>query len=224
MIDFVFLAQETVEQVQSQPTVDWQIGGIVISIITTIGVVATAYITSKNSKKLEEVSNNNTRDHGKVVEELYSLKVSVDEAKGQLGAVSEEVRALAAKIANVDTGVEAIIQSADYAVFHSTQEGKLISANDAAVELLGIGYDEMTDPKKWIEAVHPDDRDKVADNWARVMKNQKAEPAISYRYLHRRTGRIIPVVASVSPIRNAEGAIVEWLSVVVKDGSEASKK
>jgi two-component system, cell cycle sensor histidine kinase and response regulator CckA len=75
---------------------------------------------------------------------------------------------------------------------------------------------------EWLEAVHPDDRARAAEAWARALRTASVYES-RYR-LRRHDGAWRTVVARAAPVRGGDGRIVEWIGTItdVTEHAEAS--
>lgn len=74
----------------------------------------------------------------------------------------------------------------------------------------GQSFDRMAG-QGWLDAIHPDDRDSTAAAWDRA-----ARTATVYDTEHRlrhRDGHYVDMQVRAAPVRDARGAIVEWVGI-----------
>jgi PAS domain S-box-containing protein len=62
----------------------------------------------------------------------------------------------------------------------------------------------------WIEAVHPDDRQRVQAQWRQAI-GQRGNCAFKGRIWHRKTGRYHYFTARAVPLKNSDGTVCEWI-------------
>lgn len=87
-------------------------------------------------------------------------------------------------------------------VFATDGTGRLCYANDRCCELVGVARAEAVG-RPWVDLVHPDDRERVADAWARVLDD--GEPvAVEFRF-PRVEGRSQWVRVQAGPRRADDG-------------------
>ncbi len=113
----------------------------------------------------------------------------------------------------------AIVESADSAIVSFTQDGVITSWNQAAERIFGYSAAEMVGQSYAILAP-PGSEDEMARNFARV---QAGERIATYETQRRtKDGHIIAVALTLSPLRAADGRIVE-VSKIVSDISDAHR-
>lgn len=81
-------------------------------------------------------------------------------------------------------------------VFRTNPEGKTTYVNPRWCQLTGLVPDEAVEDR-WLDAVHPDDIEKVIDHWNNTMAN-KSSSEIEYRFRHK-DGSAIWVIGNVVP-------------------------
>jgi diguanylate cyclase (GGDEF)-like protein/PAS domain S-box-containing protein len=113
----------------------------------------------------------------------------------------------------------AIIENSDDAIIGKTLDGIVTSWNPAAERMLGYCSEEIVG--KSIDLLIPADRpDEMNTILARVRAGQLVERLETIRV--RKDGTVFPVSLTVSPIRDADGAIV-GASTIARDMTEARK-
>jgi PAS domain S-box-containing protein len=108
------------------------------------------------------------------------------------------------------TTPEELLDSLAAIVYVGTPELKLTFANRRAVEFFGLTGEEVAGDR-WLELVHPDDRESVLSAWAEA-------PGLGrYRHEHRirlADGSYRRFAAKALPLRDEKGAIVRWHGVL----------
>lgn len=133
----------------------------------------------------------------------------------QHSGVAKAVRSMENTIKDVDATLGLLVATQGFPLFKNTPEGSLIWANSAALELLGLPFDELADPVVWPSVIHPDDRQRIVENWTHQIESGRQAPAIVYRYVHPITGVVTKVRGRSRPIFDDDGEIREWVSMVV---------
>lgn len=88
-------------------------------------------------------------------------------------------------------------------------------------EVFGYAVQEwLDDPSLWVEALHSDDRERVFGAWGAAVA--AGEPYLDEYRLVRPDGRTIWVRERLIPIRDADGAVVEWQGLTL-DVTEAHR-
>lgn len=113
----------------------------------------------------------------------------------------------------------AIVESSDDAIIGKDLEGLITSWNDAAARLFGYSAAEVLG--KHVSILMPAERAKeAAQIVARISKGERVENFETER--QHKSGRIIPISLTVSPIKDALGTII-GASKIARDISEAKK-
>ena len=100
-----------------------------------------------------------------------------------------------------DQLVRTLINAAKHLVWCSSLDGKLLYVNRVAERIYGKPLKELTaDPNYWLDAIHPDDRPKVVDNLADLLKKKHIEQ--DYRVV-RPNGSVIWLHDRVSVVHDA---------------------
>ncbi|WP_151719677.1 PAS domain-containing protein [Gemmobacter serpentinus] len=116
---------------------------------------------------------------------------------------SEAAAALADSNLRFDTLVEAIPQI----VWSTDRHGNHDFFNRRWTEFTGIAHANLT-PTLWADLVHPEDHDRVQQEWSTCLKTGQPYD-VDYRFRHHRDGyRWLRVIAL--PVRDAEGTITRW--------------
>jgi len=107
----------------------------------------------------------------------------------------------------------AIVEHSDDAIISSTLDGTITSWNPAAERMFGYSGEEIIGKPGSI--LSPDDRtDEIRDILAKVSSGQRVEPLETVRV--RKDGTVFPASITVSPIRDADGAII-GASTIARD-------
>jgi PAS domain S-box-containing protein len=168
---------------------------ILVSGISTLGLIVVGVIGYLGIKaQLTKSNDMNTSQHG----EVYGI-----------------VKHMVATLKDLDATIGLLISTQGFPVFKNTQDGRLIWANSAALELLGLPFDELSKDEIWPTVIHEEDRERVTSNWFRQIETQKQQPPITYRYVHPITKNQIEVRGMSRPVFDQDGSVREWVSVVV---------
>jgi len=126
---------------------------------------------------------------------------------------------------NSELRYKALIQASASVVWRARPDGQIIEA---------WGWDKLSDQPKleylgsgWLEAVHPDDRDRVIDYWTGAIAAGEIDP-LEYR-VRQPDGSYRWAMARAIALRNSEGAICEWVGTVTdiqerKDSEQALRE
>ena len=99
---------------------------------------------------------------------------------------------------------ETLAKSAPVGIFQTDQEGKGLYTNDRWREMSGLTAEEALGDG-WLQAIHPEDRQRIATEWTDVVRkglHGKAE----FRFL-RPDGTVTWVYGQATPIRNSTGEV-----------------
>jgi PAS domain S-box-containing protein len=126
------------------------------------------------------------------------------------GETSERLRRVAAETAlrESEARYRALADTMPQVVFIATASGFVEYVNRPGLDYLGLRLDEVVG-FGWLEAIHPEDRQLVADHWLECMNSGNA-----YQFEHRlmrADGRYRWQLARAVPIAGENGSIVRWI-------------
>ena len=104
--------------------------------------------------------------------------------------------------------LRALASHTPYGVFRSNAEGGCEFVNGRWCELAGLTPEQAVGDG-WARALHPDDRERVAAEWAQASR-QGRDSIVEYRFL-RPDGTVCWIEGFATPLRDAEGAVVGWI-------------
>lgn len=177
---------------------------IVVSAISTIGVIGVGFLGYLGIRS--------------------QLTKSTDMNTVQHGGVANAVRSMESTLKDVDATLGLLVSTQGFPLFKSTGDGLLIWANSAALELLGLPFEDLADSNIWPTVIHPEDRDRVKANWDHQIESGRPAPAIMFRYVHSSSGKVTTVRGMSRPIFEPDGEIREWVSMVVPLYGELDNK
>ena len=105
----------------------------------------------------------------------------------------------------------ALTSSAPVGIYELTLDGTWVFANDRCYELAGTTR-EAGAGHGWLEAIHPDDRGPLAEEWARAVESRQ-EFELEYRFLHG-DGRVVWVFGQATYLRGREGEVAGLLGTL----------
>ncbi len=105
----------------------------------------------------------------------------------------------------------ALTSSAPVGIYELTLDGSWIFANNRCYELAGISR-EGGSGHGWLEAIHPDDRGPLTEEWARAVEARR-EFELEYRFLHD-DGTVVWVFGQATYLRGSEGEVVGLLGTL----------
>ncbi len=103
-------------------------------------------------------------------------------------------------------------------IFRTDADGRYLTVNAHWSEITGLASAEALG-QGWAQALHPDDRDRVAEEWNRAMRENR-NFASEYR-LQRPDGAVIPVLGQALAERDARGEIIGFIGAVADRTREA---
>jgi PAS domain S-box-containing protein len=97
-------------------------------------------------------------------------------------------------------------------IFHTDVDGRCLSVNMRWCEITGLEQGEALG-EGWTRAVHPDDRERIIEEWSRATRDDRAfETKFRFR---RPDGAITPVLGQALPKRDTRGRISGFIGVIV---------
>lgn len=90
------------------------------------------------------------------------------------------------------------------------QEGKCEYVNPAWSQMSGI-YPENAQGDGWLNGVHPEDRQKVVENWEKMVKS-KGKWGLEYRFMNN-SGEVRWVYGLAAPQYNEKGEIIRYIGI-----------
>ena len=97
------------------------------------------------------------------------------------------------------------------AIWMGSPDGQLTYANQGLLDYLGFSPDDF-EGETWIQAFHPDDRDRVIEQWSRSVTTG-VDFDIEARMIRARDGRARWWWVRAQPVRDEHGNILHWLGV-----------
>jgi PAS domain S-box-containing protein len=102
----------------------------------------------------------------------------------------------------------AILTAAPVGIFQANLEGNCIFVNQQCAQLMGMSESEVLG-RGWVNAIHPEDRARVFDEWHRAVRSER-EFISEYRFLTPQ-GRVNWISSKAIAIRDESGAITGYL-------------
>ena len=97
-------------------------------------------------------------------------------------------------------------------IFNTDVEGKTTYVNPRWCEISGLSFEDALD-YGWLNAVHPEDREKLIDSWEKSVKSL-SDSIIDYRFL-RNDGSIAWVMGKAVPETNLSGEIIGYIGTII---------
>lgn len=105
---------------------------------------------------------------------------------------------------------ETLAKSAPVGIFRTRADGYTIYVNPRWSDLSGLSFDEALGDG-WLNAVHPDDRGKLKNEWSsKVDKNERS--SVEYRF-QRKDGKLVWVLGNAVP-EVAEGKVIGYIGTI----------
>ncbi|CAN5789851.1 hypothetical protein BH11BAC3_BH11BAC3_26670 [soil metagenome] len=114
-------------------------------------------------------------------------------------------------LSNSENRFRVLTGNAPTGIFETNDAGETTYVNDKMTEYTGRSFDELLG-MNWIDAVHPEDREGVVENWKERFV-QKIESASEYRIIHK-DGSIRWVSGKSVPVQNKNGQHIGYLGTV----------
>ena len=96
------------------------------------------------------------------------------------------------------------------ATFESDAQGNYTWVSRRWAELTGISLIDATG-REWEDTIYELDKQRVIDDWFRVVRTHESFGPITYRIVHERTGEVRWVVSEASPIRDSDGSLIGYV-------------
>src|SRR5690606_5749355 len=152
------------------------------------------------------------RRDGTLLEIEYNARAFFDDDGSLAGYVTvhrdvTERRSVERAVREREATLAALIEASPPGADYMARDGNPIFYNPKCIELHGIGLGEAFGTG-WEQAVHPEDRERVATSWYAAAKAGKTWSEV-YRFRHR-DGRIVWVSGRAAPI-HVDGTLVGFV-------------
>lgn len=107
--------------------------------------------------------------------------------------------------------LQALVVQSPVGVFLTDANGSCTFLNEKACELLGMSFVRASG-FGWKDAIHPDDRIAVAEDWRRAVVAEALFQR-EFRYL-RPNGSIVWVMGRAAPLRDTSGGVLEYVGTI----------
>jgi diguanylate cyclase (GGDEF)-like protein/PAS domain S-box-containing protein len=104
--------------------------------------------------------------------------------------------------------LRALTSNTPYGIFRSNAAGGCEFVNDRWCELTGLRREQAMGDG-WAQSIHPEDRDRVAAEWAEASRRGR-DSIVEYRFV-RSDGSICWIEGFATPLRDARGTVVGWI-------------
>jgi PAS domain S-box-containing protein len=140
------------------------------------------------------------REGGRAVRMLGAALDITERKQGELALRESETR------------FRTLASHAPVGIFQSTAAGDTVFVNEGWCEMAGLTPDEARGAG-WLQAVHPEDRQRVESDWRQALK-EGAGSAAEFRFL-RPDGVITWLQGNAVPLRDAFGQAIGYIGTVV---------
>jgi PAS domain S-box-containing protein len=133
--------------------------------------------------------------------------------RGQFGMyqdISERVKAQRA-IQESEELFRTVSAAAPVGIFRMDAQGKCLYVNERWLEMTGFELQESLG-NGWRRAVHPDDRERVAQLWEKRVAGRELYSS-SHRYLAK-NGRVVWVESMARPLQDADGKLQGYVGII----------
>lgn len=183
---------------------------ISVSIITTMGVVIVGWFGYQGIKAQVNKQTDTITSNAKENAAEAAAKVNAHLDNG----LHTTLKRLDSRLEEQGIMVSVIVKTQDKPIFKTDPSGALVSANPAAVRLLGMTVAEMTGDG-WVRAIHPEDRQRVFREWFDCVAHRREFGPMIYRYLHPTTKEVTMVEAVATPCVDMDGDVLSWVATLV---------
>lgn len=147
-----------------------------------------------------------TRDAAGAIDGVFTLAVEVTE---QVRA-RERIEALAEHVRESEARYRSLVQASSEIVWTAAPDGRLVDPQAGWAAFTGQSFEAMRGTG-WLDAVHPDDRAEMMERWTAAVRTTS-----SAQFEHRlrgRDGEYRAMQVRAVPVRDASGAVREWVGV-----------
>jgi PAS domain S-box-containing protein len=130
-----------------------------------------------------------------------------------LGRDVTEARETTRELRESEARYRSLVEATTQVVWHTGPRGEILARDNGnfIAFTAGAGGGAITE-LDWLESVHPDDRARVEAEWLGAVQAQV--PYESHYRLRRADGQWRHTIARGIPVRDAHGAVVEWVGTV----------
>lgn len=111
----------------------------------------------------------------------------------------------------LSTRFDSLASIAPVGIFHTDPVGNCLYVNNHWCKLAGMSQPEAAG-SGWAKAIHPDDRDRVLEEWKRAVENG-GDFRGEYRF-KTPSGQVSHLIGASNPVRNAAGRITGYVGFV----------
>ncbi|MCD6055476.1 MAG: hypothetical protein K0R12_438, partial [Gammaproteobacteria bacterium] len=115
-------------------------------------------------------------------------------------------------LAASERNYRALASMAPVGIFECTPESHLTYINDYACQVMGLPLEEALG-KGWLNAIHPDDREMVMNEWYKALGSGEAF-TLEYRFYHPKNDKTLWIINQASPKLNKKGRVKSYIQTV----------
>lgn len=158
--------------------------------------------------------------HATLARRLAQLDAVVASVRPNGGAsLYDKIDSIDRRLAVAEVRSKTVLSTMCLGEWHSNSEGVCVYVSPAACRLVGRSSEDFLG-NNWHNVVWPEDRERVADEWAAAVRGQRVFE-MRYRWWTH-TGELVPIYATANPLFASDGTLTGWLAVVDRD-TEAGK-
>lgn len=116
------------------------------------------------------------------------------------------------QLAESERHYKTLAQISPVGIFQTDPEGRVVYVNPAWCKISGMSCQAATQEGDWLNAVHPDDRERIYQDWKDTRERRRASVA-EFRFL-RPDRTTAWVIGQVVPELNAEGQIAGYIGTI----------
>ncbi|MCC6681395.1 MAG: PAS domain S-box protein [Phycisphaeraceae bacterium] len=98
-------------------------------------------------------------------------------------------------------------------IFMADVKGKCLYVNQHWTRITGLNLEQMQ-KREWIEALHEEDRQRVAEQWGDVIKRQDPSITGEFRFMHP-SGRVLWVQGGATALHDEQGNINGYIGSII---------
>jgi PAS domain S-box-containing protein len=174
---------------------------VIVAIISAFGSAFLLYLkhlfVSKKSKKdsFEEIIEANKEYRDEIRKDLQSAKLEIENTRKELVESHKKIEVLNVEIKELKSLIAAATSASKFAderfnilanllpvgIFRASITGECLFVNKKWIEIAGLSFEKALN-NGWKNAIHPDDVDRVLNNWKNTIENHISFD-MTYRFL-----------------------------------------
>lgn len=205
---------------------------ITIAIVSAFSSAFLLYLkhifTSKKAKKdsFEEIIEANKEYRDEIRKDLHSAKLEIEHTRKDLSESLKKIEILNEEIKELKSMVEKANLATKFSddrfnvlanllpvgIFRTSITGECFFVNRKWIEIAGISFEKALN-NGWKVAIHPDDADRVFENWKNTIENHSTFD-MTYRFL-RKDGTSTIVHGRALREEDYEGRLLGYVGYIV---------